>query len=140
MHVPSDISPSRADRIGGRLGDIEGEIRNAPGAISDRSSKVVHLEERRSYRPRKRSRLSLVLTWLPRAAPYLARILGPGLASIALMGLGTEVVLGAERGAFGEPTVPAAIVATAVGVAACILGAVGSIRQYRAQIPPSPYL
>jgi hypothetical protein len=135
MHLPSDI-PRRADLIGADLDDRDVEI---PNATSGRRGEALRLA-RSGYTPRKRSRLSLVVTWLPRAFPYGARLLGPGLAAAALVGLGAEVVLGSDRGVFGEATVPAAIVAAVVGVAACIVGAAASIRQYRTQIPPSPHL
>ncbi|MEU5874172.1 hypothetical protein AB0A73_21780 [Glycomyces sp. NPDC047369] len=85
----------------------------------------------------RRPRITLIGTWPKRAAPYLARALGPGIAAAALIALGTEVILGTGP---VSATALAAAAATVVGVAASVLGAVGRIRQYRNQIPPTPYL
>ncbi|WP_335989998.1 hypothetical protein [Glycomyces sp. MUSA5-2] len=87
----------------------------------------------------RRPRIILAWTWLPRAAPYLARAFGPGIAAAALIALGTEVVLDPGTGLTSLRAIAAAA-ATLAGVGACVAGAVGRIRQYRAQIPPDPYL
>ncbi|MEU6246055.1 hypothetical protein [Glycomyces sp. NPDC047010] len=84
----------------------------------------------------RRARITVIGTWPGRAAPYLARIIAPGIASAALIALGTDAVL--DVGLAPSALVTAA--ATGLGTAACVLDAIGRIRQYRTHLPPTPYL
>jgi hypothetical protein len=82
----------------------------------------------------------LILALLLRAVPYLGRLFWPVLASAVLAGSGIQVWHDAAHGALDREYALTLLGGIALGTAACLLWAVGSIREYRRSEPPQPHL
>ncbi|MEU5156095.1 hypothetical protein [Glycomyces sp. NPDC021274] len=83
---------------------------------------------------------ALILACLLRAAPYLARLFWPVLASAVLAGLSIVVYRDASNGVLGWQNALVAFAGIAVGITACMTWAFDSIREYRRAEPPQPHL
>lgn len=83
---------------------------------------------------------ALILAFLLRAAPYLARLFWPVLASAVLAGLSIVVYRDASNGVLDWQNAWVAFTGIAAGISACTMWAAGSIREYRRAEPPQPHL
>jgi hypothetical protein len=82
----------------------------------------------------------LILAIFLRAVPYLLRLFWPTLGTGVLIAAGVDVVRDGTSGAIDDQLARIYLGGLAVGVAACILWGVGSVREYRRTEPPQPHL
>ncbi|MBO3732768.1 hypothetical protein [Glycomyces niveus] len=84
--------------------------------------------------------MSVIVSLVLRAVPYLTRLFWPGLGTGVLTGLAVKVALDAENGTLDVPYALVVLGGIALGMAACIVWGAGSIREYRRAQPPQPPL
>ncbi|MCD0444270.1 hypothetical protein LO763_11620 [Glycomyces sp. A-F 0318] len=82
----------------------------------------------------------LIRLWVLRAAPYLVRLFWPSCASAVLIWLGIHIVLDALGAQIDREMALVLLAGIGLGLASCLLWAIGSVREYHRAEAPHPHL